>query len=66
MRGEMRFALEVAPRFDYGRARHEAERHPHGVLFRSLGCALALETGLDLELREGDVHASSRWVRGRH
>ena len=38
VRGAMRFALEVAPRFDYGRARHEVERHAHGVLFRSRDC----------------------------
>jgi GH15 family glucan-1,4-alpha-glucosidase len=57
VRGAMRFALEVAPRFDYGRARHVAERHAHGVLFRSPACALALETDMPLELRAGDVHA---------
>jgi GH15 family glucan-1,4-alpha-glucosidase len=56
VRGEMRFALEVAPRFDYGRARHEAERHAHGVLFRSPICTLAFETDHQLELRGGDVY----------
>jgi GH15 family glucan-1,4-alpha-glucosidase len=57
VRGEMPFALEVAPRFDYGRAQHSAERHGHGVLFRSPVCTLALETDSKLELRDGDVHA---------
>jgi GH15 family glucan-1,4-alpha-glucosidase len=57
VRGKMRFALEVAPRFDYGRARHEVERHAHGVLFRSPVCTLAFETDRELELRGGDVTA---------
>jgi GH15 family glucan-1,4-alpha-glucosidase len=43
VRGAMRFAIEVQPRFDYGRATHEVEMHPHGVLFRSQGLSLALE-----------------------
>ena len=43
VRGEMRFSIEVQPRFDYGRADHEVEMHPHGVLFRSPDLTLALE-----------------------
>ena len=37
VRGQMGFQIEVQPRFDYGRAEHEVEMHPHGVLFRSPG-----------------------------
>ena len=54
----MRFALEVAPRFDYGRATHEVERHAHGVLIRSPVCTLALETDMPLVLHAGDLEAS--------
>ncbi len=43
VRGEMEFELEVQPRFDYARADHEVELHPHGVLFRSPELSLALE-----------------------
>jgi GH15 family glucan-1,4-alpha-glucosidase len=43
VRGKMRFMIEVQPRFDYGRADHEVEMHPHGVLFRSPVLTLALE-----------------------
>jgi GH15 family glucan-1,4-alpha-glucosidase len=43
VRGEMEFLIEVQPRFDYGRAEHEVEMHPHGVLFRSPVLTLALE-----------------------
>src|SRR4051812_47736715 len=30
VRGEMRFGVDVVPRFDYARARHEAALTPHG------------------------------------
>jgi GH15 family glucan-1,4-alpha-glucosidase len=43
VRGEMRWRIEVQPRFDYARAEHEVEMHPHGVLFRSRVLTLALE-----------------------
>jgi GH15 family glucan-1,4-alpha-glucosidase len=43
VRGEMSFLIEVQPRFDYGRAEHEVEMHPHGVVFRSPVLTLALE-----------------------
>jgi GH15 family glucan-1,4-alpha-glucosidase len=43
VRGQMSFVIAVQPRFDYGRAEHEVEMHPHGVLFRSPVLTLALE-----------------------
>jgi GH15 family glucan-1,4-alpha-glucosidase len=43
VRGHVGFEIEVQPRFDYGRAEHEVEMHPHGVLFRSPDLSLALE-----------------------
>ena len=58
VRGPMHFRLECAPRFGYGRERHELERHAHGALFRAPSCALALETETPIELRDGDVHAT--------
>jgi GH15 family glucan-1,4-alpha-glucosidase len=58
VRGRMRFELECAPRFDYGRERHRTARHPHGVLFETSRQRLALEADVPLELRGGDVRAS--------
>ena len=66
VRGEMEFMIEVQPRFDYGRAEHEVEMHPHGVLFRSPELTLALEGAIAramgsprrLERRGGGVHAT--------
>jgi GH15 family glucan-1,4-alpha-glucosidase len=66
VRGHMRFTIEVQPRFDYGRAEHEVEMHPHGVLFRSPDLTLALEGAISramgserrLERVEGGVQAT--------
>jgi GH15 family glucan-1,4-alpha-glucosidase len=35
VRGEVTFDIDIAPRFDYGRAAHTAELTPHGAVFRS-------------------------------
>jgi GH15 family glucan-1,4-alpha-glucosidase len=66
VRGEMRFVVEVQPRFDYGRAAHEVEMHPHGVLFRSDVLSLALEGAISksmgsarrLERRDSGIRAT--------
>lgn len=53
VRGQVRFVVDVAPRFDYARARHEVALTPHGALFRSPALALGLATGQPLELVDG-------------
>jgi GH15 family glucan-1,4-alpha-glucosidase len=58
VRGRMRFELECAPRFDFGRERHHADRHAGGVLFESASALVALETETPIEVRGGDVRAS--------
>jgi GH15 family glucan-1,4-alpha-glucosidase len=73
VRGEMRFLVEVQPRFDYGRAPHEVEMHPHGVLFRSKDLTLALEGAIAhtlgehrrLERRDGGVHGTFELAAGQ-
>jgi GH15 family glucan-1,4-alpha-glucosidase len=58
VRGQMRFAADVAPRFDYARAGHEVALTEHGALFRSSELELGLSTTSPLELVEGrDVRA---------
>jgi GH15 family glucan-1,4-alpha-glucosidase len=57
VRGRMRFELECAPRFDFGRGQHRADRHAGGVLFESPAGRVALETETRVEVRGGDVHA---------
>ncbi|HTX09716.1 MAG TPA: glycoside hydrolase family 15 protein [Solirubrobacteraceae bacterium] len=58
VRGRMRFELECAPRFDFGREPHVAEPHAAGVLFASAATRLALESETPLEIRDRDAHAS--------
>ena len=65
VRGQMRFELECAPRFDFGRERHRAERHAGGVLFESPSARVALETETSVEVRDGDVHASFELAAGQ-
>jgi GH15 family glucan-1,4-alpha-glucosidase len=43
VRGAMSFMIDVQPRFDYGRARHDVELQEHGVVFKSPELTLALE-----------------------
>jgi GH15 family glucan-1,4-alpha-glucosidase len=49
VRGEMRFRVEVYPRFNYARDPHETVFHYNGVLFISQDITLALETAVALD-----------------
>jgi GH15 family glucan-1,4-alpha-glucosidase len=57
VRGEVRFVVEVAPRFDYARASHEVALVPQGARFRSPMLELSLSTRCPLEISHGDVRA---------
>ena len=59
VRGQMRFGVDVRPRFDYARARHEVALTPYGAHFSSPGLALNLSTCWPLEIvgDDGDVRA---------
>ena len=58
VRGQMRFVVDVAPRFDYARARHEVALTPHGALFRSRELGLSLSARCPLDIVDGgDVRA---------
>jgi GH15 family glucan-1,4-alpha-glucosidase len=58
VRGEVRFVVDVAPRFDYARARHEVALTEHGAIFRSGELALSVSTDSPLEVVDGgDVRA---------
>jgi GH15 family glucan-1,4-alpha-glucosidase len=49
VRGEMRFLVEVEPRFNYARDEHETIFHENGALFRSSDLCLALQTAVPLQ-----------------
>lgn len=58
VRGRLRFAVDVAPRFDYGRAHHTVTITANGALFRSRDLSLGLGTACPLEvLGHRDVRA---------
>ena len=57
VRGEMRFRIEVEPRFDYGREEHETIPHEHGVVFRSPSLTLSLGSSVELPIKNGGVDA---------
>ena len=65
VRGEMRFRVEVEPRFDYARDPHEMFFHENGVLFRSPSLCLALETATPLrQLSRSGVYAEFTLLAG--
>jgi GH15 family glucan-1,4-alpha-glucosidase len=53
IRGELPLHVEIDPRFDYARGRHEAHVADDGVVFRSSGHSLALSTHARLRVHEG-------------
>jgi GH15 family glucan-1,4-alpha-glucosidase len=55
VRGELTFRIEVEPRFNYGRDPHSIVFHENGVVFRSEGMSLALETSAPLALTQTGV-----------
>jgi GH15 family glucan-1,4-alpha-glucosidase len=64
VRGEVSFEVEVAPRFDYGRASHTVHLTPNGAMFETPGLTLGLRSTVPLERRGDDVHASFRLKMG--
>ncbi|MBV8774679.1 MAG: glycoside hydrolase family 15 protein, partial [Deltaproteobacteria bacterium] len=60
VRGEVRFRMLCAPRFDYARAHHTVERINDGVIFTSHGrdaTALRLRTTTPVQIVNGDAAA---------
>jgi len=52
VRGRVEFATEIEPRFDYGRARHDVQAHPRGVIFQTEALSLALASPRPLTLSD--------------
>jgi GH15 family glucan-1,4-alpha-glucosidase len=57
VRGEVRFRLEMRPRFDYARAEHATELHEHGVVIRSPHLCLALQMTTPIACDGRDVES---------
>jgi GH15 family glucan-1,4-alpha-glucosidase len=74
VRGEMTFALDIAPRFDYGREPHETQITDHGAVFRGRHNAMCInlvrEPDDDRLARadqdgDGDVHLELKLAAGQ-
>src|SRR2546426_363410 len=52
VRGEMRFRLDLQPRFNYGRDKHDVVFHENGVIFKSPDLTLAIESAVPLHYSE--------------
>ena len=57
VRGEMRFRLDLKPRFNYGRDEHTVEHYEHGVIFRSPNLCLALQGTKPIACDDIDAHS---------
>jgi GH15 family glucan-1,4-alpha-glucosidase len=67
VRGEVRFRMLCAPRFDYGRAHHTVERVKDGVIFTSRGrdeTALRLRATVPIQVVNGDAAAEFTLTAG--
>ncbi len=69
VRGSVRFRIECAPRFDYGRAKHSVQRRKDTLFFRSRGsdgAAFRLRCTRKLEVKDGDAFADIDLRAGQH
>jgi pentatricopeptide repeat protein len=73
VRGKMTFAIDIAPRFDYGRHPHQLELVEHGAVFTSNGHRLTMhvvrepedERLAEVSTGDGDAHATLALVAGQ-
>ena len=75
VRGRMTFAVDIAPRFDYGRHPHRTELSDGGGVFRANGTALTLHvvrepdderlSRISIDEDDGDVHATLELTAGQ-
>ena len=65
VRGTVRFALECAPRFDYGRRDHDLEMTDIGAVFRAADAAVTIHTPITLERIGRDVRGEITLSEGQ-
>lgn len=64
VRGTMRMRARIAPRLDYGRARHQAVTGEGGVRFISDHLTLELRSDVRLSAQDGDAHGEFELSEG--
>jgi GH15 family glucan-1,4-alpha-glucosidase len=74
VRGQMTFGIDIAPRFDYGRQRHQTHLTEDGAVFRASGMSMAVHlvsepdderTARPHVDANGDVHAEATLHAGQ-
>ena len=74
VRGTMAFAIDIAPRFDYGRQRHELRMTEDGAVFEASSAAMAISLVREpddarlaslVEVSEADLHAEVTLAAGQ-
>src|SRR3989440_11825758 len=65
VRGSVRFALECAPRFDYGRQDHVLEMTDAGAVFKAADATVTIHTPITLERIGGDVRGEVTLSEGQ-
>ena len=65
VRGSVRFALECAPRFDYGRQDHALELTDAGAVFKAADTAVTIHTPITLERIGRDVRGEVTLSEGQ-
>ena len=58
VRGAIKFGINCAPAFDYGRAQHTVEIHPEGAIFRSDSLHIGLSSPIALTARDDRAEAT--------
>ena len=64
VRGQIRFLLECAPRFDYGRQSHQLDLNEQGAVFRAPSLQLTLHGPAGLRRHGDDVRATMNLKAG--
>jgi GH15 family glucan-1,4-alpha-glucosidase len=73
VRGRVRFEIEVAPRFGYGRVPHRVHTTDHGAVFATDGQSLTLHAVREpddgrlaqIRVKDGDVHGTLELTAGQ-
>jgi len=65
VRGSVQFALECAPRFDYGRQDHDLELTDAGAVFKAADTAVTIHTPITLERIGRDVRGEVTLSEGQ-
>ncbi len=65
VRGEIKFSMQCAPRFNYARSKHQIERQDNDVLFicdDSAHISLRMKSNIPLETEDGDNQQGIAWA----